>query len=113
MFTKEDIEKIVRSKIESDESLGTQKGGSDHIGHTSYEIVKISDPEKVDYGLEITYEYSTITVTEFTIWPDNPPWIFNHSKSIVINDKGEIIKESEKKTNHVEGGTEFLPLDDI
>ena len=107
MFSKEQLNNIVKKKIETDEVLGDQVGGSGHMGNVSYEIDKIEDPVKIEDGWKITYEYTTSVITEFTIWPDNPPYESRHSKSITVNDSGEIIKESDKETKFTQGGRGF------
>ena len=94
-FSKAEIEKIVRNKIESDEKLGDHAGGSGHMAHVSYELVQISDPIKINEGYKIDYEYKIEITTEFTYWPDNPPQTYLNQKSILINADGKIISELE------------------
>jgi hypothetical protein len=97
MFTQEEFEKIVTSQIEHDEELGTLSGGSDHIGYKSYGIEEILPPRQVGKGWEVTYRYVTITETEFTIYPDNPPYENSYEKTILLDKAGNVIKESEIK----------------
>jgi len=107
MFTKEQLNNIVRNKIESDEVLGDRAGGSGHMSNVSYDVDKIDNPVKIKKGWKIFYEYTTSVITEFTIWPDNPPYESRHSKYIIVNDSGEIIGESDKDTKYVQGGGGF------
>ena len=97
MFTESELERIVSARIEHDEVLGTQKGGGDHIGHKSYAIDKIGTPEQVRNGWEVTYSYTIIVETEFTIYPDNPPHEYRYEKTITLDDAANVTSESEKK----------------
>ena len=53
-----DLDKIVRSHLESIEKLGDQAGGSGHLGFKSYKLDNISEPEKTPDGWKITYKYT-------------------------------------------------------
>ena len=53
MFTKEQLNIIVRNKIESDEVLGDQAGGSGHMSNVSYDVDKIDNPVKIKKGWKI------------------------------------------------------------
>ena len=96
MFTDAQLQEIVKNQIEKDEKLGDQAGGSGHLGFVSYRIKKISDPEEsqVEKGRtwKISYEYVTIVETEFTYYPDNPPYESLHEKTIILDDSGTIIE---------------------
>jgi hypothetical protein len=75
LLTEEQLKAIIEKQIESEESLGDQVGGSGHRGHVSYKIDNISEPQIIDNNtIEVTYRYTLTTVTEFTIYPDNPPY---------------------------------------
>lgn len=101
LFSDSQLRNIVEAKIKEEEKLGDQVGGSGHLGNVSYELAEIISPKKVqtDHGAgwEITYSYTIIVVTEFTIYPDNPPYESKYRKTIVIDDKGHIISESLKE----------------
>ena len=97
MFTEKELEKIVTTQIEQDEELGTLSGGSDHIGHKSYGIEEITPPKQVEKGWEVTYRYVTVTETEFTIYPENPPYENSYEKTILLSNSGNVVEESEIK----------------
>lgn len=94
MFSDEQIEKIIRKKIESEEKLGTHAGGSGHLNDISYNIDDIQEPVKCDEGWEVTYQYTIVVISEFTVWPDNPPHEHRNAKKIILDEKGNIVKES-------------------
>jgi hypothetical protein len=101
MFSKSELWNIVNTKISQDETLGEQAGSSGHLADVSSEVKDISEPKKVEtdkgQGWEITYFYAIHVTTEFTYYPDNPPYVYRYKKTIVIDDKGNIIKESKKE----------------
>ena len=92
MFNKDEIIKIIWKQLEKDVSQGEHASGSGHLSHVDCKINNISEPEKVSEGWEITYRYTVYTTTEFTIYPDNPPWETEYERTIVINKKGEFVK---------------------
>ena len=96
MIIEPKIETIVESKIKRDEELGSLTGSSGHLGHKSYVVDEISPLKQVDRGWEITYKYTIIVESEFTIYPDNPPHEYKYEKAIVVDDIGNVIEESEK-----------------
>jgi hypothetical protein len=73
MLSENEIENIVKQKIETDEKLGDQTGGSGHSSFVSYRIDDIKTKEIEVNKLEITYKYTLIIESEFTCYPDNPP----------------------------------------
>ena len=101
MLSEETIGEIVKGKIERDESLGEQVGGSGHLGYKSYKIDYISEPEKTQTPnkelFKITYKYTIYIETEFTYYPDNPPHEYKSRKTIFIDRKGNIVNESPKE----------------
>ena len=97
MFTDLKLEELVTLQIEKEETLGVQKGSSDHIGHKSYTINEIGSSKQVDDGWEIPYIYTITVENEFTIYPDNPPHEYRYEKTIIVDDSGNVIRESEKK----------------
>ena len=96
MFTEQEIEEIVSTCINGDEDLGHQSGAGDHIGHISYVIEKI-DTEKEGEYVVIVYQYTIIVETEFTIYPDNPPYEYLYEKTIKVDKDKNVIEASEKK----------------
>ena len=74
MYTEKEIEDLVKQRIEADEKLGDQAGGSGHLSHVSYRIDSIKSKEIEGNKLEITYTYTLLIESEFTYYPDNPPY---------------------------------------
>jgi hypothetical protein len=94
MIEREKAKEIVRRRIELDHSLGESVGGSGHLGYTSIANIKIKDiirkGDATDAYWEITYEYVLETTTEFTVYPDNPPYRSMYCKSVRIDAEGNI-----------------------
>ena len=101
MLSEEKVRKIVEANIKQNEDLGDRVGGSGHLGYISYQINEISKPKKITVdkqsGWEITYTYTLFVETEFTYYPDNPPYEYRYEKTIVVDDKGHILKEMPKE----------------
>jgi len=93
MFSIDKIREIVELQIKKDEKLGNQAGGSGHLSHVDFEINSIDDPVKTGENWKIKYAYTTIITTEFTYYPDNPPYEYKHSREIIINSNYQIIEE--------------------
>jgi hypothetical protein len=85
MYTEKEIEKRVRQQIESEEKLGEQAGGSGHLSYVSYRIDQITTKKLTGGKLEITYKYTLIVESEFTYLPDNPPYEYPYTKTMVID----------------------------
>ena len=81
MISENQIKDIVKQRIESDEKLGDQAGGSGHLGNVSYRVDSIESREIEGGKLEIIYKYTLITETEFTYYPDNPPYESAHENT--------------------------------
>jgi len=92
LLLKETVRQIVWNQIEKDVSPGEQVGGSGHLSQVDCKIEFVYDPVQVSKGWEITYRYTVITTTEFTVYPDNPPWENTYEKTIVVDQKGDFIK---------------------
>lgn len=99
MFTEDQILDIIKQKIETDEKLGEQTGGSGHKGYVSYQIKNFKSKQILLDKLEITYSYVIYVETEFTYYPDNPPMEYNHTKTIMVNRNKEIIDEGKQGIN--------------
>ncbi|PLX10130.1 MAG: hypothetical protein C0594_05290 [Marinilabiliales bacterium] len=84
-------EKIVQSYIESTHKLGDQSGSSGHLSFQSYTIHSI-DYEKQGDTIKILAQYSVFTETEFTYYPDNPPYEDEYRVKLLCSDQGEIIE---------------------
>lgn len=91
MFSEEEINKIVSLKIEADEQLGDQVGGSGHLGYANYLLTDVETEEREDGTTEIRYSYKVIVETEFTYFPDNPPMEMFRSKVLVIDKEKNVM----------------------
>lgn len=110
LFDKDEISKIVWKQIEKDVSPGEHVGGSGHLSDVSCRIDGIGEPRKVPEGWEITYRYTVSVTTEFTIYPDNPPRENGYEKTLVVDEKGDVVKV--KKTEIISSSWEPVePLD--
>lgn len=90
-FNEEKIREIIWKQIEQDENPGEHVGGSGHLGQIDCWISEIDKLKRVAEGWEITYRYKVSITTEFTVYPDNPPYETIYEKTIIINDAGEIL----------------------
>ena len=101
MFTEPELRDIIKDKISHDEKLAEQVGGSGHLGYVSYKIDSIGKPERIQIeagdGWKIIYAYTVIVETEFTYYPDNPPYEYKYKKTNIIDDKRKIISHSQKE----------------
>jgi hypothetical protein len=100
MLSKTDLEKIVSKVIENQEKLGEAAGGSGHLSSTSYKIQNIETPIKCEFksqpAWEINFAYDVFVETEFTYYPDNPPYEYHYVNKVVVNEAGDILEESQK-----------------
>jgi len=85
MITKEELKKIIGEKIASEETLGEQTGGSGHMGYVDFTIDRMDEPVLTDKGYSVSYSYTLIITTEFTYEPDNPPYRYPVSKTLLID----------------------------
>ena len=86
----ETIEQLVNQQISKTETLGSRSGGSGHMGHTSYRIDEIKTKQLEGDKTKISFTYTLIVETEFTYYPDNPPYESSYSGVIVVDKQGNI-----------------------
>ncbi|MBT4409753.1 MAG: hypothetical protein HOC82_07905 [Bacteroidetes bacterium] len=96
------IYKLVQDKIEAGEKLGSQSGGSGHMGHVSYvidhiEIDQSKSPDLINAEWQVDYQYTIFIETEFTYYPDNPPYETKYTQRLFLNHDLIPVKESEKE----------------
>lgn len=91
MFKEEEIREIVKQKIETDEQLGNQAGGSGHLGFKGYVLNEVKTKQLSESKLEIRYAYTVYVETEFTYYPDNPPMEYPHSGVMVVDKNKNIL----------------------
>ncbi|UCG02809.1 MAG: hypothetical protein JSW11_02235 [Candidatus Heimdallarchaeota archaeon] len=110
MLSETEIREVIKGKIDQDENLGEKVGESGHLGYTSYEIDHISKPVKQPGEIwKVAYIYTLYVETEFTYYPDNPPYEYKYKKTIFLDEKGKIVNESPKETL----GNSFHKTDDF
>ena len=97
MITKNQIKEIIEKKIQKDEKLGTQTGGSGHLGHVSFVLNWMNVKDLPGNKYEVEYKYTLVIETEFTYYPDNPPMEYPNSKKVVIDENGSIEEIEEIK----------------
>lgn len=73
-MTEAQLHQLVCQDLERHETLGEQSSNSGHLSFVSYTIDAIETPVKTPEGWQITYHYTILTETEFTYYPDNPPY---------------------------------------
>ena len=85
------IEQAIKQYIESTHKLGDQAGGSGHMSNVSYNIDEFNFKEQADGNIELMFKYTLITETEFTYYPDNPPYEDHYEKQLLLNRELNII----------------------
>ena len=114
---KAQIKKIVNDQITSQNELGTKAGSSGHLGHTSYRLDVVEDPVDAEFEgrkvIKVRYQYTLVTETEFTYYPDNPPYESSYAFEILIDETGKIVKQEsiELLNPDVAGELPFDPKD--
>ncbi len=100
-FDEETLRGIVSKTIEKDEALGEGVGGSGHRGYVSYGLDEVGAPwRSIEEGVvrwEVTYRYTVFIETEFTYYPDNPPYETHYRKTIVLDVAGVIVRGSDRE----------------
>jgi hypothetical protein len=87
MYTEQEILNLIKEKIETDENLGDQSGGSGHMGFKSYKIDGFKTKQLDGANHMIIYQYTVFVETEFTYYPDKPPQEYTYEKTMIINRK--------------------------
>jgi hypothetical protein len=78
------INNVISLVLNHDVKPGDHAGGSGHLSYVSYTIKEVIKEDVHDNILKIKCLYDTIIVTEFTLEPHNPPYIYNHEKKIML-----------------------------
>ncbi len=84
MYTDEQIKKAISTFIEKNHKLGQRAGSSGHLGFVSFKIDQIAPPIEKEDHIEVCFDYTIITETEFTYYPDNPPYESYHSATLLL-----------------------------
>jgi hypothetical protein len=96
LFCDYETEEIIRKKIELDEKIGEQTGGSGHLSEVSSHLDYVSLKTDESNNIEATYFYTLTVYSEFTMYPSNPPMNCRYRKSLWMNPEKEILQESDK-----------------
>jgi hypothetical protein len=100
-LNEEEAMAIARAYIEKEHSLGESTGGSGHLGYTSLRGLTVKDVQQrvVDGAVcwKIDYQYTLVTETEFTYYPDNPPQSSAYTKEIIVDAEGRIVEYPHKE----------------
>lgn len=109
MFSKEEIIEIIRQKIQQDEKLGEQSGGSEHLGHIEFKLNHFISEQLSEDKLKIKYHYTLVVETGFTYYPDNPPMEYPHQKMIIVDRNKKITEEKDLqlKEDNTNTGDDF------
>ena len=107
MLSKDKLMTVIKMRIEESENTGDIAGGSGHLSNVSYVIDKVSDPVKSDDGWQITITYTKIIETEFTYYPDNPPYEVKILKTLIFDNNDNIINVIDEKTETINSGMNF------
>jgi hypothetical protein len=111
MFSTSFIHAIVEKIITKSEMINKTSGGSKHLSQKTFKIEEISPLLPATHnklnGWLLSFMYSITVETEFTYYPDNPPYEYKYLKKVLISDKGAILHEFPK-----EGGMKNRSIDD-
>ncbi|PLX06139.1 MAG: hypothetical protein C0596_16780 [Marinilabiliales bacterium] len=102
MIKQDKIKEIILQYLNKEEEAGNSSGGSGHMAFKSVGSIEIIDTIFQKIQTQIIFKYRVTIETEFTYYPDNPPYFYDYKQSILINDCGEILNTGEKillKTN--------------
>lgn len=91
------LSKLAEYIIAKEEKSGTHPGGSGHLADVgvSAECIMQEEPDKDT--TKVTIIYKKTVVSEFTIYPDNPPYESLYRKTVTTDNRGNIISETEKE----------------
>lgn len=102
MLSQEQIVQLVRDKIISEVNPGDHAGSSGHLGNRQLEITWIH-ASRLETSWKAEGEYIVTTETEFTIYPDNPPYEEHYKIQMILNDSGDILNETKYKIKSLGG----------
>ncbi len=93
MITTEAVEAIIRKHITATEKLGHHGSTSGHMSHIGYSLDEFTFEETEENTISIKYSYTTVVETEFTYYPDNPPYEYHYKKEMIIDKEHNIISD--------------------
>ena len=75
------------------EQTGEATGGSGHLSDVSVRDVRVTGIEPAGEGRwRVRFGYTITVVTEFTCYPDNPPYEYPKEGEMFIDDDGQEIE---------------------
>ena len=80
----EKVLSAIEAHIKSKHKLGEQTGGSGHKGFISFRVDEYDQHKLHDGKIEISFKYTIFTETEFTYYPDNPPYEDHYEAKIIL-----------------------------
>lgn len=95
-LTDKQIVTIIKEIITREENQGTHAGGSGHLADIGFRIDHLEIIRSEKEFVRINFFYTVTISTEFTIYPDNPPYEYRKKNFAVINYDGEIIERGNK-----------------
>lgn len=97
-MTMEEIRNVIEEYIRIEEKVGDQTGGSGHLSNKNIKLFQISEPIPITKNLKsISFKYAVFILTEFTYYPDNPPYETHYAQTIIIDNSGKIIEINSKE----------------
>lgn len=92
MLSDEKLMAIINAWLESSPESGEKAGGSGHLSYVSFSVDRIVKKEKTEEGWIVDFEYTQHIETEFTYYPDNPPYKYPFSKRVLVKENGEVVE---------------------
>jgi hypothetical protein len=89
---REKIVAAIKAFIESKHKLGERSGGSGHKGFVSYVIDEFEHENIDDAKIRLSFKYTITTETEFTYYPDNPPYEDKYEEVIMLDKDFKILE---------------------
>ncbi|MCB9235483.1 MAG: hypothetical protein H6581_27755 [Bacteroidia bacterium] len=93
MLSKSRIEEVVREWIHLKEETSHQTPAHGHPTEKSYTLKHIHIPEETPRGWKVKFDYSLYVTTEFTVYPDHPPYEYPCIGELELDQDGFIVAE--------------------
>jgi len=87
------INHVIKIVLDHDVKPGDHAGGSGHLSYVSYEVKNVLKEDILNNVLNVKCTYDKTVVSEFTIEPYNPPYVYSHEKLISIIDCTDFIAD--------------------
>lgn len=90
-FIKERIASLVRDRG----GQGTHAGGSGSLSEVDIYVEEVRETGREGSNILFECVYEKVVTTEFTIYPDNPPYVSRHRVVFSVSEEGEIVEVGE------------------